>query len=151
MTWRNVQLGQTLCDQDQLIVNLFKEQTVNYVGTDYEFKKHLNCDLNSSNLVLILNSKLWCSEIRQICKDNLSLQIKKFYIGINRYQIIGNDINYCFSQSSSPGNDIINMIKIFVEPLGFTITSSGTHDFDRGRYFNFVQPLTWLYGTKITN
>jgi len=151
MSWRAIQLGQNLCDQDQLIINLFKDQTVHYVGPDHEFKKHLNCDSNSSNLVLILNSKLWCSEIKQICKDNLTGQIKKFYIGINRYQIIGNDTDYCFSQSDSPGNDIINMIKIFVEPLEFRIKSSGTYDLDRGRYFNFVQPLTWAYGTKITD
>ena len=151
MTWRTVQLGYGLCDQDQLIIDLFKDQTVHYVGGDAEFREHLNCDSKSNNLILILNSKLWCSEIKKICQKGLSSEIEKFYIGINRYQIIGNDTKYCFPQSESPGNDVINMITSFIGPLGYDIISTGTHDFDRGRYFNFVQPLTWMYGTKITN
>jgi hypothetical protein len=151
MSWRTVQLGHNLCDQDRLIIDLFKEQSVRYIGHDLEFKKHLNCDDKSSNLILIFNTDLWCSEIKKNCLGYLSDRIEKFYIGINRYKIIGNDTDHCFSQSDSPGNDIINMIKLFVAPIGLTITSSGTHDFDRGCYFNFVQPLTWMYGTKTTN
>jgi len=151
MSSRSIQLGDKLCDQDQLIIDLFKDEPVCYVGDDAEFAAKLNCIESSPNLILILNSKLWCSDIQKKCALHLTSNVNKFYISINRYKILGNNTNFTFENSNVPGNDIIKMLEYFIKPLGVSVTRSGTHDFDRGRYFNFIQPLTWIYGTKNTN
>lgn len=151
MSWRSTQLEDQLCDQDQLIVNLFKNKTVKYVGSDLEFQKSLTVDPLSKNLVLILNSPMWVSELINSCQAHLSSDVEEFYIGINRYQILGNDTNLVFENTTAHGSRILNLISTVASCQGFKITKSGHFDQDLGRYFNFVQPLTWLYGYKITN
>lgn len=151
MSWRSVQLGKKFCEQDHVIIDLFKDQSVCYVGPDSEFASVLSHDCMSENLVLIINSEVWCSDIQKLCATYLTNEIKKFYIGINRYRILGNDTNCCFESSENFGDNIIKMIQYFLEPLNFYISTQGTHDRDQGRYFNFVQPLTWMYGIKKTN
>ena len=39
MSWRSVQLGDAICAQDQLILDLFQNQCVKYQGHDVEFAK----------------------------------------------------------------------------------------------------------------
>lgn len=151
MTWRKVQLGEGLCDQDQLILNFFGQRPVKYVGHDQEFASHLNCANNASNLILIVNHPVWCSDIKKLCIDNLTGQVRKFYLGINRYQILGNDLVEQVDVGHGHGQNIIFMITAFVNQLGFDVLKSGAHDHDRGRHFNFVQPLTWIYGINKTN
>lgn len=151
MSWRGVQLGQSLCDQDKIIVDLFRKEPVRYIGSDTEFATNLETAADAENLVLILNRPMWCSEIIQLCRTHLDSGINKFYIGINRYVILGNDTNVSFVTSEQPGMDVINLLASVVNEQGFCITKSGTFDHDLGRYFNFVQPLTWIYGIKIAN
>lgn len=148
MSWRSIQLQQQLCDQDQMILDLFQGSTVKYVGDDSEFKLLLNTDYTSSNLVLIINYNVWCSDIIKVCQTHLTGAINNFYIGINRYRVQGNDTNNQFVTGNGHGRDIINLISTVVEQLGYSVTKSGSYDNDQGRYFNFVQPLTWVYGTK---
>jgi hypothetical protein len=148
MTWRSTQLNQTLCDQDQLILNLFANKDVKYVGNDLEFKNLLSHSQNSHNLVLIINFGVWCSDIVDICQKNLVAPIQNFYIGINRYCIRGNDTNQHFVNTGCAGKDIATMLTSVVFPLGYSVTNSGHYDNDLGRHFNFVQPLTWVYGSK---
>jgi len=151
MTWRHTQLGQSLCDQDQLILQLFEHHTVKYVGQDWEFAKCLNQDIQSDNLILILNQPIWCSELISLCKTHLSESIKTFYIGINRYCIKGNDTTKDFEISQHQGQDIVDFVGDQLHEHGYSVTKSGSFDQDLGRYFNFVQPLTWLYGYKTKN
>lgn len=151
MSWRSVQLGNGLCDQDQLILSLFQNKTVNYVGHDYEFKTVLDHDPGSENLVLILNKPMWVSDIVSTCKQHLTSTIKTFYIGINRYCLQGNNTNRVFKNTGNRGSDVLNLVSEVVSNQGFSITKSGQFDNDQGRYFNFVQPLTWVYGYKSAN
>ena len=151
MSWRSTQLGNECCDQDLLIMQLFSNQTVNYQGPDREFAAKLNVDPNSTNLVLVINQLLWCSEIVEICQRRLVRPIDCFYIGINRYLIKGNDTDKQLVDTESPGQDIVDFLTTVVEQQNYTVTKSGTFDQDQGRYFNFVQPLTWIYGSKKAN
>ena len=148
MSWRSIQLNQQLCDQDRLILDLFQDSTVKYVGDDNEFKLLLNNDRTSSNLVLIINYNVWCSDIIKLCQIHLTESIDNFYIVINRYRILGNDTTEQFLTGAGYSRDIINMISTVVERLGYSITKHGFYDHDQGRHFNFVQPLTWVYGNK---
>jgi hypothetical protein len=151
MSWRTTQLGKNLCDQDRIILDLFAGQKVNYVGNDHEFKQIINhCD-QSTNLVLIVNRPAWLSDIVETCHKHLAQEVSNFYISINRYQILGNDTNRTFEKSNHHGNNIINFVTALLNQQGFVVTRSGHYDHDAGRYFNFVQPLTWVYGNKITN
>jgi len=151
MSWRQTQLGQSLSDQDQLILKLFENKTVKYVGHDLDFAKHLNQDNDAENLILIINHSIWCSELISLCKTHLTNSIKTFYIGINRYCIKGNDTTIDFVVSDHLGKDLINFVSNQLLAHSYSITKSGHFDQDLGRYFNFVQPLTWLYGYKTTN
>jgi hypothetical protein len=152
MSWREIQLGSNmLCDQDRLILDLFSNQTVRYVGKDLEAGRHLDIDPASSNLVLILNSAMWCSDIVKICRSCLKHPITKFYIGINRYFVLGNDIDVDLENTAQKGQDIINFLSTVVDRCDYTVKKSGHYDHDRGRHFNFIQPLTWIYGTTKTN
>jgi hypothetical protein len=151
MNWRTTQLGSSLCNQDQLILNLFRDKKVQYIGSDLEFPKNLQQDSQSENLILIINSPLWVSELLDICKKYLIDSIDTFYIGINRYVIKGNDTCTEFYNSSQFGSDIINFVSRQLQQQGFIVTKSGSFDQDLGRYFNFVQPLTWVYGNKNSN
>lgn len=141
MSWRATQLGDTLCEQDQLILKLFNNVDVRYVGNDTEFSQHLQCNPDSNNLILIINQPLWLSDILLTCRDHLTNQTTNFYIGVNRYLILGNDTNIT-------GTDILDCIKQFIIKLDFKITHSSCIERDLGRRFNFVQPLTWIYGNQ---
>jgi len=148
MTWRQTQLGQSLCDQDNIILDLFANKEVNYIGKDVEFKKLLNHSDVASNLIIIINDQIWCSEIARLLNQHLKSTVETFYIGLNRYCVNGNDTVENFVHTGNHGNDIILMIAVMVSKLGYSITKSGCYDNDLGRHFNFVQPLTWAYGSK---
>lgn len=145
MSWRSTQLGNNLCAQDQIILQLFRDQPVRYVGKDKEFATHLNCDSQAENLVLIINQPVWCSQLRDIVKTNLHSSVAKFYIGINRYCILGADTADVVSTTG--GSGILDLLTQYVTDQGYTVKSQGLLDNDQGRHFNFVQPLTWMYGT----
>jgi hypothetical protein len=93
MSWRSTQLGEQFCDQDKLILSLFPDTAVNYVGNDAEFQQRLSYNVDSKNLILILNTPIWVSGIIASCKQHLTKQVETFYIGINRYYVQGNDTN----------------------------------------------------------
>ena len=151
MSWRQIQLDQTLCNQDELILQLFGQDPVKYVGKDLEFAQHLHQDHQAKNLILVVNDPVWCSELVTLCKNNLSDTIENFYIGINRYCIKGNDTFFDANASGTNSLDLIDFVKNQIQLLGYQVTKSGYLELDLGRYFNFVQPLTWLYGHKKTD
>jgi hypothetical protein len=151
MNWRLVQLGNRLCDQDLKILNLFDNKTVRYIGDDEQFSKTLNLCDSSSNLILILNRPMWCSDIVDRCKESLDSSVDNFYIGINRYLVLGNDTNKQLCISDNHSQDLIDFLTEIVQSLGFNVVDSGSFNNDLGRYFNFVQPLTWIFGTNATD
>jgi hypothetical protein len=151
MSWRNTQLGNQLCDQDQLILSLFHNKNVNYVGPDLEFQKKLAYQDNANNLVLIFNQPIWVSDIISACQQHLTDRVDTFYIGINRYYVLGNNTSRNIISRGCHGNDLVQFLKELVLEHGYLTSKSGHYDQDQGRYFNFVQPLTWIYGHKITN
>lgn len=151
MNWRTIQLGQGLCDQDRIILDLFKDKQVQYIGNDLEFAKHLTISNDAPNLILILNNPVWCSDVVKTCRQYLNSTIDTFYIGANRYTVLGNDTNQTIETTNQHGNDYIKFLSSIVSDLGFNVVRSGTLDNDLGRYFNFVQPLTWIYGIKTTD
>ena len=151
MSWRRTQLGNQLCDQDQLILELFANQSVRYIGNDAEFAQHLVLDNTSTNLILILNDPIWISDLYRTLHKNLTSPVTDFYIGINRYHILGNDTTMTIKDNGQAGANIIQVVDNIVRKLNFKITKHGTYDFDLGRHFNFVQPLTWAYGSYVTN
>lgn len=148
MSWRSIQLGNRLCDQDQIIINLFQGRTVKYIGQDFEFSKNLNLDPVSKNIVAIFNRDGWLSDLLNFIESSIK-NSTEFYVGINRYIILGNDTNIIFTDGSS--DTLIDFISQYVDSLGFFISKSGSFDQDQGKYFNFVQPLTWIYGTNKSN
>jgi hypothetical protein len=151
MSWRQTQLGQSFCDQDRLILELFGSSPVKYVSRNLEFAEHLNQSDCSENLILIINQPIWCSELITLCKTQLTSSIKTFYIGVNRYCIKGNDTTVEFTITEHKGKDIIDFVDSQIQTLDYSVKKSGHFDQDLGRYFNFVQPITWLYGNKTTN
>jgi hypothetical protein len=151
MSWRRTQLENQLCDQDQLILGLFNNRSVRYIGDDVEFAQHLTLDNTSTNLILVLNSPMWISDLYRILHKNLTHPVTNFYIGINRYYILGNDTTMIIENFGQAGANIIQVVEKIVRKLNFKITKHGTYDYDRGRHFNFVQPLTWAYGSHVTN
>lgn len=148
MSWRSTQLNQELCDQDRVILDLFDGKDVHYVGYDQEFKSLLNHSAESKNLILIFNRPVWCSDIVAQCHRYLTPLIETFYIGVNRYCIKGNDTVKMFATTGNHGQDIVNMLNTIVSDVGCSVVKSGHYDQDLGRHFNFVQPLTWIYGAK---
>ena len=148
MSWRVTQLNQELCDQDRVILDLFAGQDVNYVGRDSEFKKLVNHNSSSTNLILIVNNSVWCSDIIELISQHLKRPVETFYIGLNRYCVKGNDTEGNFLDTGSHGNDLVLMVSNIVSKLGYSVTKFGSYDNDLGRHFNFVQPLTWAYGSK---
>ena len=151
MSWRRTQLGNQLCDQDRLILELFQHQSVKYIGNDLEFAQQLTLDDTSTNLILILNKPIWISDLYCILNKNLTFPVTNFYIGVNRYYILGNDTTMIIEDLGQAGANIIQVIDKIVRKLNFKITKHGTYDYDHGRYFNFVQPLTWVYGSYVTD
>ena len=144
MSWRTTQLGDTLCDQDQLIIDLFQNNPVRYVGRDPEFARHLQCDNLSSNLILIINHPVWVSDILKICQQNLTNATEYVYLSINRYWVLGNDTDI-------NAKDLVDLLVQIVKRHEYKIIKKSTVERDLGRHFNFVQPLTWIYANKITN
>lgn len=144
MSWRYVQLKDKNCDQDLIILDLFKNTPVKYLGEDHEFSSRLMLDDTSNNIVAVINYPIWLSDLIAFvdCLNSAS----SFYIGINRYHILGNDTSLRFDKNILSGENIINLIKFTATK--HTIIKSGFFDDDQGRYFNFVQPLTWAYGTN---
>jgi hypothetical protein len=151
MSWRNIQLGESQCDQDQLILKLFENCTVRCVGVDLEFAKKFSQSVDSKNLILVINKPVWLSELISTCNNYVNNPVETFYIGINRYVIKGNDTDITVANTNNKGFDLINFVGQQLQKQGYTTVQSGHFDHDRGRYFNFVQPLTWLYGTKTSN
>jgi hypothetical protein len=148
MNWRITQLGTNPCDQDLKILSLFDNKPVRYIGYDIEFLKTLTVSDSSANLILILNQPMWCSEIIDRCNQVLDSSVDNFYIGINRYQVLGNDTNKPLRISDNTSQDLIDFLTVVVQSLGFNVVDSGSFNNDLGRYFNFVQPLTWIFGTN---
>lgn len=144
MSWRSVQLGNRLCDQDQIIVNLFQDKPVNYVGKDDEFAQHLNCFPSANNLILTINRACWVSDILKICQEQLTNEIERVYLSVNRYCLLGNDTKLIV-------DDLVGLLVWVVGQHGFEVIEKSKIERDLGRYFNFVQPITWIYGRKITN
>jgi hypothetical protein len=149
MSWRTTQLNNKLCRQDQIILDLFKDKSVRYISNDLEFAAHLSLSQNSKHIIAILNKPFYLSELIKFVKDNL-VDIETFYFGINRYHLIGNDTNLLFDNITNSKN-IINLISKLAVSNNCNVTQSGHFDNDNGRYFNFVQPLTWAYGSNISN
>jgi len=148
MSWRSTQLNQELCDQDCVILDLFADKDVNYIGRDVEFKKLLNHNSSATNLILIVDDNVWCSDIIKMLNQHLKYSVETFYIGLNRYCVKGNDTEEKFLGTGKHGNDLISMIDNVVSKLNYSVIKSGCYDNDFGRSFNFVQPLTWVYGSK---
>jgi len=152
MSWRSLQIKQNACAQDRVVLSLFKNKTVNYVGTDLDFANKLNIDSNSRNLIAIVNSSMWMSTFIDYVRTLLEPhKFETFYIGVNRYQILGNDTDINFDQSIDIGAHIINLLTTISMQQGYKVSKSDYFDNDRGHYMNFVQPVTWVYGTSSSN
>lgn len=151
MSWRSTQLNGQLCDQDKKILDLFGNDPVRYIGNDLEFAKYLNVQPTAPRIVLIFDRAQWLHNIVKQCQQYLTADIKEFYIGINRYSILGNNTDMILIGQGQAGSDIIRILEKIVNGCGFTVTDQGHFDNDQGRYFNFVQPLTWIYGHNATN
>lgn len=146
-SWRSVQLGNDNCDQDNIILGLYKNVPVKYIGPDLEFASKLVLDENSKHIVAIFNTANWLSTFIEFV---LNLEhATSFYLGVNRYTIQGNDTNLTFDYSKPSGQTIIELVGKILP--NFNIVKSGSFDNDQGRYFNFVQPLTWIYATNRSN
>lgn len=146
--WRH-ELDGVLCDQDRLILDLFKNKTVKYIGDDPEFAAHLNCIDTADNVVMTFNQPCWLSTVVTTVKEHLQEPVDNFYIGINRYLVLGNDTQYTVEVTGNHGADLLNFIEVVVRELGYYGNKHSTFDADLGRYFNFIQPLTWMHGSKI--
>tara|TARA_R110000803_G_scaffold149071_1_gene214488 strand:+ start:294 stop:728 length:435 start_codon:yes stop_codon:yes gene_type:complete len=144
MSWRSVQLGTSNCDQDEVILNLYKNVPVNYIGTDTEFAQKLTLDPLSNHAVAVFNQKAWMSELVEFIQT--LKKYKSFYLGINRYVVLGNNTNITFNTTDSEGQSLLGLVHRILPD--FNMIDSGTFDNDQGKYFNFVQPLTWIYGTN---
>ena len=145
MSWRSVQLGTSNCDQDEVILNLYKNVPVNYIGTDTEFAQKLTLDPLSKHAVAVFNKPSWLSDFINFVYD--LKQYETFYLGINRYFILGNDTTLVYDTVNRTDSE--NLIFLVKQALpNCNILQSGFYDNDKGRYFNFVQPLTWLYGAN---
>lgn len=148
MNLRTIQLANKLCDQDRIIIEMFGDRPVKYIGRDNEFSKNLNTDINSKSVIAVFNQQGWLSDLLGFIELSIK-NCEEFYIGINRYQILGNNTIYKFDTGSS--ESLLKCIEELLTKLGYVITKSGSMDNDQGKYFNFIQPLTWIYGTNKSN
>jgi hypothetical protein len=144
MSWRTVQLGDSNCDQDQIILDLYKDNAVNYIGNDPEFASKLTLDINSEHAVAVFNQPGLLSDFINFTQQ--LAKYKTFYLGINRYFILGNDTTLTYDTVNKTDSE--NLFFTVQQVLNCNIVQSGTYDNDQGRYFNFVQPLTWIYATN---
>lgn len=148
MSWRTVQLNDNLCDQDLLILDLFKNKSVRYIGKDTEFSQHLTVSEDAKNVVAIFNQPGWLSDLLAFINDIVNTtELEDFYVGINRYCLYGNDTDIAFPENST-SRDLIDLLTKKFNSYGFVVTKFGVNDQDQGKYFNFVQPITWIYGTN---
>ncbi len=149
MNWREVQLGTTLCDQDIFIKQLIGNNKVRLHGEDAGFQQFCSIDPTSQFCLIFFQNMRWLSEIKRECADFLSHPTSRVYVGINRYTIKGNDTFYSLHDSAlTNGAQILTWTSDYLKTLGFTTTQQGCFEFDCGKYFNFVQPLTWIYAEK---
>jgi hypothetical protein len=149
MNWREVQLGTTLCDQDIIIKQLIGNNKVRLHGEDAGFQQFCRIDPTSQFCLIFFQNMRWLSEIKRECADFLSYPTSQVYVGINRYTIKGNDTFYSLHNSElTNGSQILSWTSDYIKTLGFTTIQQGCFEFDRGKYFNFVQPLTWIYAEK---
>jgi len=151
MTWRNLQLNNRDCTQDEIVLSLFRDRSVRYRGRDQEFQKRLTLDPASPHLVAVVNESVWLSDLIKFIREELSQPTATFYFGVNRYLIQGNDTNLVLDPTIASGAQIIEVMSRTVSQLGYQVTQSGFFDQDRGRHFNFAQPVTYIYGTQGSN
>lgn len=145
---RLLQLGDQLCDQDRLILELFKNKSVHYDGHDLIFANHLNQTGRKNNLVLIINSPFWLSELINKINSSCCEDFESCYIAINRYYLLGNDTLPNLSILPNIGETLIKLITDCLATKNFIVQKYGHKDHDHGKHFNFVQPLTWIYATN---
>jgi hypothetical protein len=155
MNWRKIQLGSELCDQDRLILNLVGHDPVKIHGGPCEgFANYVQLDDQSSVCLIFFNRPLWLSEILDLCAEYLSQPTSRLYIGINRYQVKGNDtlLDYkdLIDNNIGHGHSILKVVSQHLSTLGFRTIKMGCLENDQGKYFNFVQPLTWVYAEHET-
>ena len=151
MSGRYGQLMGSLCDQDLLILDLFKNKPVRYIGEDTEFSQHLIISECAQSTVAIFNHWGWLSDLLTFVDDIANTkELEDFYLGINRYFLRGNDTDIVFPENST-SKDLIDLLIKKFNGYGFVVTKFGFRDQDNGRYFNFVQPITWIYGTSKYN
>lgn len=149
MNWRYTQLGSDTCDQDRVILDFIDDRSVRIYGDHCGFDQFCQLDEHSNFCLIFFNRPLWLSEIKQRCSDYLSQPTKYVYIGLNRYQIKGNDTQYQLDNSAlSYGTQVQRWLNDCITNLGFTVIKQDCFEHDQGRYFNFVQPLTWIYAEK---
>jgi hypothetical protein len=152
MSWRAVQLGSTTCDQDRKLLQLINNRSVRIYGDHQGFDQFCSLDPHSDFCVIFLNTPAWLSEIRDSLYKYLELPTNCVYVGVNRYQIKGNDIgNFPINHSDNHSQQILTWTQQTLHKLGFQTLQQGYMDKDLGRYFNFVQPLTWIYAERATN
>jgi hypothetical protein len=147
MNWRNLQLDGQLCDQDKVIVSIYDQMPVRYLGDDIDFAQYLTIDEQSRHIVAIFNQPGWMTDFIRFI-DNLK-DASSFYLGINRYLIIGNDTSIAFDNNLTNSECLIDFVIKHLQ--NFKISKQGFNENDNGRYFNFVQPLTWIYATNFSN
>ena len=152
MSWRAVQLGSKTCDQDRKILDLINQRSIRIHGDHQGFDQFCNIDPQSDFCVIFLNTPVWLSEMRDSLYQYLEPPTTHVYVGINRYQIKGNDIGYCpINHSDNYSHQILTWASQVLATLGFESLQQGCMDRDLGRFFNFVQPLTWIYAERATN
>lgn len=151
MTWRNLQLNNRDCTQDEIVLSLFRNCSVRYVGRDQEFQKRLQIDPASPHLIAVINESIWLSDLIEFIREQLRPTTERFYFGVNRYLIQGNDTTLQLDPAMPSGGQIVSVMQKTVEKLGYQVTQHGYFDEDRGRHFNFAQPVTYIYGTQRTD
>jgi hypothetical protein len=141
-----------LCDQDQTILRLVNGHPVRLNGNHRGFDQFITQDQDSNFALVLLTDPAWISEIFQQLDDWIDDKIDFVYIGINRYCILGNDtITEYHDNGIGRGQQLVNVLRDFLLGKGLVMKTSGTFDDDLGRYFNFVQPLTWIYCERETD
>lgn len=153
MNGRDIQLGADQCDQDQLLLNLIGGSAVRIIGYDQGFSKFCTVDDHSDFLIIFFNQPLWLSELRNRCEKYITPGITRVYLGINRYRIKGNDTaDYCVAvDQDHKGKQILDFVSSCLLKKNFVVKQQGYLDNDQGRFFNFVQPLTWIYAEYEAN
>lgn len=152
MSWRSLQLKQKACAQDELLLSLFQHKPVRYIGRDHDFAAKLQIDLTAKNLVAIINFPIWVSGlIDHVSNLLIPGELDEFYIGVNRYHILGNDTDIYFDPNQDSGAHVIDLLRKTARRNGYHVLQSDYFDADLGRHMNWAQPVTWVYGTSTTD